>query len=89
MGELAVGVRPGAFVPLVLPANFQLQPSGVFAVQQVVHVDHCHVEMWAEVRENKKKTKEREAATAATGSAARAAAAAESGECYAWRRGRR
>lgn len=42
MCELALGVRPGALVPLKLPADLQLQPAGIFAVEYAVHVDHCH-----------------------------------------------
>lgn len=33
MGELALGVRSGAFVALVLAAYLQLQPAGVLSVQ--------------------------------------------------------
>uniref|UniRef100_A0A2M4D8V7 Uncharacterized protein n=1 Tax=Anopheles darlingi TaxID=43151 RepID=A0A2M4D8V7_ANODA len=33
MGELALGVRAGAFVALVLPANLQLQPARILAIQ--------------------------------------------------------
>lgn len=42
MGELALGVRSGALVPLELPADLQLEPARVLAVQQVVHVHHSH-----------------------------------------------
>lgn len=42
MSELAFGIRSGAFVPLKFPANFQLQPPGIFSVDEIVHVDHCH-----------------------------------------------
>lgn len=42
MGELALGVRSGALVPLELPADLQLEPARVLAVQQVVHVNHSH-----------------------------------------------
>lgn len=42
VGKLAVGVRSAALVPLIFPAHLQLQPSGIFAVQQIVHVDHGH-----------------------------------------------
>lgn len=40
VGELALGVRPGALVALELAAHLQLQPAGVLAVQQVGHVHH-------------------------------------------------
>ncbi len=42
MGELAFGIRSGAFVPLEFSAHFQLQPTRVFAVQQIVDVDDGH-----------------------------------------------
>jgi len=42
MGELALGVWPCAFVALELAADFKLQPPRVFAVDEVVHVDHSH-----------------------------------------------
>jgi len=53
MGELAIRVRSRALVPLVFPAHLQLQPSGVFAVQQVVHVDHGHFAFPSSVRISK------------------------------------
>lgn len=43
MGELALGVWPRALVPLELAAYLQLQPAGVFDVEEVIDVDHCHV----------------------------------------------
>ena len=42
VGELAVGVRAGALLPLVLPAHLELQPAGVLLVQEGRHVEHCH-----------------------------------------------
>lgn len=33
MGKLALGVRAGALVPLVLAAYLQLQPAGILSVQ--------------------------------------------------------
>lgn len=33
MSELALGVRAGALVPLVLAANLQLQPAGILSIQ--------------------------------------------------------
>lgn len=42
MCELALCIRSGAFVPLELPADLQLQPTGILPVQQIVHVNHGH-----------------------------------------------
>ena len=40
MGELALAVRPGALLSLVLAADLQLQPTGILLVQHRVHVQH-------------------------------------------------
>lgn len=40
--KLAISVGSGALVSLVFPAHLQLQPSGIFAVQQIVHVYYGH-----------------------------------------------
>lgn len=42
VSELALGVRARALVALELAAHLELQPARVLAVQQGVHVDHCH-----------------------------------------------
>lgn len=43
--KFALSVRSGTFISLELSANFQLEPTGVLNVQQVVHVhiDHSHI----------------------------------------------
>lgn len=41
--KFAIRVGSGALVPLVFPAHLQLQPSGIFSVQQIVHVYYGHV----------------------------------------------
>lgn len=43
MRKFAIRVGSGALVPLVFPAHLQLQPSGIFSVQQIVHVYYGHV----------------------------------------------
>lgn len=43
MCKLAFSVRPRALASLELPAYFKLQPTRVLPVQEVVHIDHCHV----------------------------------------------
>lgn len=42
MRELALRVGSGALVALELPADLKLEPSRVFAVEQIVHVHHSH-----------------------------------------------
>lgn len=40
--ELALRVGSGALVALELPADLELEPSRVLAVEQIVHVHHSH-----------------------------------------------
>lgn len=42
MGELAVGVRAAALLPLVLAAHLELEPAGVLLVEEGRHVEHRH-----------------------------------------------
>lgn len=43
MGELAFGVGPRALIPLEFAAHFELEPTRVFAIEEVIHVHHgCH-----------------------------------------------
>lgn len=42
MCKFAFCIRSGALVPLELSAYFQLKPTGIFAVEKVVHINHCH-----------------------------------------------
>lgn len=42
MGEFALGVWPGALVPLKLPTDLELEPARVLPIQQVIHVHHSH-----------------------------------------------
>lgn len=46
MCEFAFGVRPRALVPLEFPTDFQLQPSGVLSIYQIIHINHSHYNMF-------------------------------------------
>lgn len=43
MREFTLRVGPGALVALKFPADLELQPSRVLAIEEIVHVDHRHV----------------------------------------------
>lgn len=40
--EFTLGIRPRTFVPLEFPTDFELQPSRIFAIYEVVHINHSH-----------------------------------------------